>query len=123
MPRPVSPDPENHCRACSKLMRRKRFNGRMEDMAAFLRRKYCDQVCMAVGMVKTTKSRGQWQFLARKFKGSACEQCGTTVDLEIHHKNRDWSDNSLSNLQTLCSTCHMKLHHAAGDITKSVPRA
>lgn len=45
-------------------------------------------------------------------RGHKCEQCGLTewlnqpINLEIHHKNGDRSDNSLDNLILLCPNCH-----------------
>jgi len=104
------------CAFCGKVMERKQFGDRWEDRAVYGRRKYCGFLCMAKAMVKEKKSRGRWQMLARRFKKTTCENCGTTADLEIHHKNRVWSDNSPANLATLCSTCHMRLHHQNGDI-------
>lgn len=45
-------------------------------------------------------------------RGQKCEQCGLTewlgqsINLEIHHKNGDRSDNTLENLILLCPNCH-----------------
>lgn len=45
-------------------------------------------------------------------RGRKCEKCGLTewlgqpINLEIHHKNEDRSDNSLENLIILCPNCH-----------------
>lgn len=59
-------------------------------------------------------TRSAISYRARKFKKSNCEKCGTDKKLEIHHIDRDWSNNDLSNLKTLCRTCHAKQHHAEG---------
>lgn len=38
-----------------------------------------------------------------------CEKCGTTENLEIHHRN--YQSNELNNLVLLCHNCHIKEHH------------
>jgi transposase-like protein len=40
----------------------------------------------------------------------ACENCGSTESLVVHHKNGDHFDNSVSNLSVLCRSCHTSLH-------------
>lgn len=47
---------------------------------------------------------------ARLFTSNECEDCGSTEQLHIHHKNRNILDNSSDNLRTLCNSCHGKLH-------------
>lgn len=61
--------------------------------------------------------------LASVYKKSKCFWCSSTKKLEIHHINEDWKDNSESNLQTLCRTCHLRLHFSGqfGDKWCSVP--
>jgi 5-methylcytosine-specific restriction endonuclease McrA len=39
-----------------------------------------------------------------------CRNCGTTIDLQVHHKNYDrFGNESLDDLVTLCYTCHEKI--------------
>lgn len=45
---------------------------------------------------------------------SACETCGSKSRLGLHHKDRDRMNNSPENLQTLCPTCHTRLHWVEG---------
>lgn len=47
-----------------------------------------------------------------------CQICGSTLNLDVHHKDNggphikgNETDNSLSNLVTLCHRCHLKLHY------------
>ena len=40
-----------------------------------------------------------------------CEHCGTSQGIfQVHHKDRNPSNNSLDNRQVLCSGCHAKIH-------------
>jgi 5-methylcytosine-specific restriction endonuclease McrA len=41
-----------------------------------------------------------------------CERCsyGKQEILQIHHKNRNRTDNSLENLEILCPNCHYEEH-------------
>jgi len=47
---------------------------------------------------------------------SECGECGKKESLDVHHKDRDYKNNEPSNLETLCHSCHMKLHWKNGDI-------
>ncbi len=46
----------------------------------------------------------------RRYKGRACEKCGSITGLGIHHKDGDHKNNNPRNLETLCGHCHMKHH-------------
>jgi len=39
-----------------------------------------------------------------------CNRCGTDRQIEIHHKDEDITNNSVSNLVPLCKRCHILLH-------------
>lgn len=41
---------------------------------------------------------------------NACEKCGSTKHLCVHHIDRDRQNNIDSNLQTLCKSCHQREH-------------
>jgi len=50
-------------------------------------------------------------------RGNICDACGSkkwTSNLEIHHKDRNRSNNDTSNLRVLCKDCHDDLHRRAG---------
>jgi hypothetical protein len=46
----------------------------------------------------------------RLHKGSTCERCGFVAEhprqLDVHHRDGNWRNNDLANLQTLCANCH-----------------
>lgn len=110
--------------ACGKPMVRKtvRRKGKKEteSPSAFQRRKYCNRTCMAEGMRKPAEDLTRKALLqrARVHRASSCEECGATENLDIHHRDRNWRNNDPSNLGTLCHSCHMRLHHGAGDIVE-----
>jgi hypothetical protein len=55
-----------------------------------------------------------YRFHARKLRGDCCENCGTTDNLNAHHKDEDLANNSPENIQTLCGSCHTKHHWKDG---------
>ena len=70
--------------------------------------RYCSQSC---GNTREEVQPNSHRWRARQVKQrEACEECGTTEDLHVHHDDRDVSNNDPSNLRTLCSSCHLKLH-------------
>ena len=120
MPRPAKPDPMKNCEHCKKRLTRKRFNGTLEDMGAFLRRHFCDRACMAAAMEGVIKhatpknSRRQSQKTAK----AACEMCGRSkVRLHVHHRDENPLNNASRNLQTLCGSCHRRSHSRNWDAT------
>src|SRR5687767_280250 len=97
--RPMKKDPKRKCKQCHSILLRKRFGDRLEDRTAFLKRKFCDQSCMAMFQLSASPSS---HFLKR-FRRQQCERCGTTHLLGVHHKDSDRSNNQSDNLETLCA--------------------
>jgi transposase len=48
-----------------------------------------------------------------------CQKCGAVEDLVMHHLDGDDRNNDTANLVTLCPSCHAKVHHKKGDITRT----
>jgi 5-methylcytosine-specific restriction endonuclease McrA len=47
-------------------------------------------------------------------KGSTCERCGYNKclsALQVHHLDKNRSNNRLENLMVLCANCHCEVHH------------
>jgi len=44
--------------------------------------------------------------------GTFCDECGitNTLVLDVHHKDKDKTNNSMDNLQVLCCNCHAIAH-------------
>ncbi len=53
---------------------------------------------------------------AREQRKCCCEHCETISNkdkraLSVHHKDKDYTNNALNNLITLCNKCHKLLHN------------
>lgn len=99
------------CATCGTMMTRKRFNGVLEDLTTFNRRRYCTLSC---ANTKPSPGKSAYHKRARACLKNQCERCGTMQKLGVHHKDRDVTNNSPENLQTLCPTCHASLHWEEG---------
>lgn len=114
MGRPAKPTPHKTCPHCSKPMARRRFKDRLEDLAAFMRRVYCDRRCMALAYVKPVPSHTDtFHWRARRMRGPCCEACGGATMLAAHHIDGNVRNNSPENIQNLCVSCHATHHHRA----------
>lgn len=83
----------------------------MQGMKDANRRKFCSRECMRQNWLKrplTNKSTAHYR--ARALRKDACERCGATTRLQVHHKDRNPLNDSVENLETLCSTCHHTEH-------------
>lgn len=105
------PAPVKFCRHCEKRLVRKRINGRLEDYGTFKRRLHCDMECMAKGMMMEIPTEFAISKRAEKEKLDYCEECGSPGPyLGVHHKDGNRQNNEKENLETLCASCHAKLH-------------
>jgi len=56
--------------------------------------------------------------ISRKQMRNCCERCSSQRFLEVHHKDRDLTNNHISNLETLCRSCHAKEHERWRNLKK-----
>ena len=113
MGRHRKPEPEKFCPVCGARLQRKMFNGRLEDMGSFMRRKYCNQVCMAEVMEGVIKVQNEKNYRrqSQKIVKNNCEMCGRSDNtLYVHHIDENPINNDPLNLQTLCGSCHRQAH-------------
>ena len=113
--------PERFCAACGKLLQRKRYRSQLEDGSCFLRRKFCDQLCMGRAKVKDNPTLGALRARTKREvrREERCDKCHGTRLLGIHHLDGDCSNNTLKNVVTLCASCHTRWHWQNG---KKTPR-
>lgn len=114
MPMTRKKDPVKFCPVCGKQMERKRFNGRLEDLNRFKARRYCGPECAGIASQKADASLAAARKRSVKFRGSRCEICGTTENLQAHHKDMNPWNNTQENIMTLCARCHTKYHWEHG---------
>lgn len=105
----IQEHPKN-CQVCGIQMTRKRYNGHLEDMGAFSRRKYCSLSC---ANTRETLTKHGYSWRARKHLKGSCEACGYQKALQAHHIDQDKTNNEPENIQTLCKHCHDFWHTAA----------
>jgi len=112
------PTPEKYCEFCGSQLERKRYNDKLEDMVRFTKRKFCNIECMKRAFVmrgKNNQSYSTAHSTARNInkyfnRQSDCQQCGSVKKLDVHHKDKDYTNNEPENLILLCRSCHTKLH-------------
>lgn len=65
----------------------------------------------------STNANKRRRLIEEGIKEEKCECCGLSewmekpIPLELHHKDFNHYNNSLENLQILCSNCHMQAHN------------
>lgn len=99
------------CKVCGAMFNRKQMpNGRLEDAVIFQRRECCSLSC---ANTRQEVTHGALLWRARKHRKDACEACGFTKRLHVHHCDQNPANNDPSNLQTLCQHCHDFWHTTA----------
>jgi len=111
MPMPRKQEPEKFCEFCGARLQRKVYNGRLEDLGAFKRRKYCNLKCANSKKHPTHWGTHHWR--ARRHRKEFCEACGITESLHAHHVDGNFKNDDPLNIQTLCTWCHHFLHATA----------
>jgi hypothetical protein len=101
---PRKQEPAKNCEYCGIPLTRKYFEGRLEDLSAFRRRRFCSLTC--ANSKKGVLTKHGYSYRARKHLKDACEACGQTTSLMAHHVDQNKANNSEGNIQTLCKHCH-----------------
>ena len=102
------------CWYCGAVLVRKQYGTRRESTNIFAKRKFCNQVCMALdfvgrdrGGVSDHQSRTEASKLIPPGK---CQRCGERNGRHVHHKDGNPQNNDLGNLTRVCIHCHRQLH-------------
>jgi 5-methylcytosine-specific restriction endonuclease McrA len=98
---------ERICRGCGEVFNRE--PGKRE-----IGRFYCDD-CRAAARIDSVGRLRTWdwerlrdEIIARD--DGKCVRCGSTKDLQVHHKDWNHTNNDPSNLETICGECHRREH-------------
>lgn len=110
-------EPLKYCETCGKLLERKRYNGRLEDLARYNARKYC---CLSCANTRKIITKAGLRHRAEQLRKNKCEICGSEQNLHAHHIDGNISNNVPENIQTLCGSCHAKHHHIMQRLGKTV---
>lgn len=74
------------------------------------------------GMNNPAYTNGNSNRYQRKFllsdRPAICEWCGSTENIQVHHRNHDRTNNTLSNLGWLCQHCNIMEAHIYGLVQK-----
>jgi hypothetical protein len=119
MPAHKKPTPLRFCEECGKQLERKRLpNGDLEYLIHFNRRKFCDQVCMGRNFDRRHSPETGWSAAhsaARSLVAPGpCSRCGKPQATDVHHKDGNWRNNSPTNLERICRSCHSREHRQRG---------
>ena len=88
-------------------------DSRVKKQSNALREYHYDSSKKGIKILKEDTSKYQ------KHLKDACEVCGSKNDLEVHHINKNHFDNSVTNLMTVCSSCHQRIHNQSLNILHS----
>ena len=107
---------ERSCLHCGETLARKVFYASVEPQSVFEARKYCSRLCSKADQrgrritADNVSYGGAHRWARTLCPPGPCASCGKDGKTEVHHKNRNWRDNSLGNLERLCQPCHIKVH-------------
>jgi hypothetical protein len=69
-----------------------------------------DKISKAQTITGESKNGKEYRKLAKENLKQICVKCKITYGLCVHHKDGDHFNNTLSNLEMRCRSCHMKWH-------------
>jgi len=79
---------------------------------------FCNKSCAAIHnnatRPKLTPNKRAYRVKAFKALANECNDCGYSKYmsvLQVHHKDKDRTNNKISNLEILCPTCHYERHY------------
>jgi 5-methylcytosine-specific restriction endonuclease McrA len=119
MPAHKKPTPLRYCEECEKPLERKRLpNGDLEYLIHFNRRKFCDQRCMGLNFDRRHSPDVGWSAAHSAARSlvpmGPCVRCGKPQAKDVHHKDGNFQNNTPTNLERICRSCHNREHKQKG---------
>lgn len=74
--------------------------------------KYCDNGYKGTDVLS-------YRTKAFRYYGKECGRCQSEDKLEVHHKDRNRSNNEIENLEVLCRECHVDEHKGENKRTRN----
>ena len=92
-----------------------------ESPSRLKKRRFCSCKCWRVNWAKSYNKTGEqhtrykngsglYREKALSFYGKKCNQCESTFNIEVHHKDQNRKNNDIHNLEVLCFKCHKSAH-------------
>lgn len=93
-----------YCEYCGKIL----IQNPKEKPVQLAKRRFCDRTCSK--MLKEP-SYGAQGYRVKKFRKEICAICGKkSVRHDVHHIDGNRLNDFPENVQTLCHSCHLKVH-------------
>lgn len=90
-------------------------------------RKFCSMACYAKRAAKKTEYTGNWSMQKHRVKkrdNGVCALCGQSKQrVAVHHIDHNATNNSLTNLVTLCEPCHGRYHRQTVEPVQKIIQA
>lgn len=118
----INKSPNVSCAGCNKEFYKNASQQKGSKSGLFFCSRACKDASQRIGGVTeimpphygTGDGKHQYRELALTGLENSCNRCGYckySSVLEVHHKDRDRTNNKLENLEVLCPTCHREHHY------------
>lgn len=119
-------EPNCECAQCSKPIYKSPSKMKAAKSGLMFCSRTCKEKAQMIGGMKEIqpdhygKAKGRWTYRDKAFEThpKKCIRCGYDEHpeiLEVHHKDRNRSNNSSENFEVLCPNCHMWEHYINKD--------
>ena len=104
-----------YCEYCGKPMERPRWsNGELD--STWNNRRFCSSRCYGDWIISQNRAKRKSgrKRAQRLFPKVTCEICGSTLNLQRHHRDNNPLNNARDNVIVVCQICHKNEHMKAG---------